>query len=390
MGENQTVSRSGLPVAIDAMGGDLGPAVVVEGVLRAERELGISAILVGNENELRALLARSGASTSTRITVEAASEVVTMEDSPSRVVRGKANSSLRRAFDLVREGKASSVVSPGNTGAVMAAGLFAVGTLPGIARPAIATLIPKVGDNTPTVLLDSGANIDCHATQLVQFALMGSNYARVALGIAAPRVGLLSNGSELSKGTDTIRAAAMILQSYKEINFIGFIEGRDLPRNVVDVVVCDGFIGNIVLKTMEGSVELVLDSIRHYVERSVRGKVGIWLAKPMFKSLFREKLDPSSYGGAPLLGLGAVAIVCHGASNSKAIFNAVRVAEKFVQEKLIEKLEESLGSLDLKDSSGVEDGIWDRMGQRFEKRKWRKGSSAAVLGGPSDVDRGGE
>ena len=390
MSDSSTVSRTGLPVAIDAMGGDLGPAVVVEGVLRAERELGINSVLVGNESELRALLARNGSSSSSRITVEAASEVVTMEDSPSRVVRGKANSSLRRAFDLVREGKASSVVSPGNTGAVMAAGLFAVGTLPGIARPAIATLIPKVGDNTPTVLLDSGANIDCHATQMVQFALMGSNYARVALGIPSPRVGLLSNGSELSKGTDSIRATALILQSYKEINFIGFIEGRDLPRNVVDVVVCDGFIGNIVLKTMEGSVELVLDSIRHYVERSMRGKLGIWLAKPMFKALFREKLDPSSYGGAPLLGLGAVAIVCHGASNSKAIFNAVRVAQKFVEEKLIEKLEESLGALDLKESGGIEDGLWDRVGQRFEKRKWRKGGAAAALEGSSDIDRGNE
>lgn len=390
MGENNAAARLGLPVAIDAMGGDLGPAVVVEGALRAERELGISSVLVGNESELRALLQRNGAGEASRITVEAASEVVTMEDSPSRVIRGKANSSLRRAFDLVREGKASSVVSPGNTGAVMAAGLFAVGTLPGIARPAIATLIPKVGDNTPTVLLDSGANIDCHATQMVQFALMGSNYARVALGIESPRVGLLSNGSELSKGTDTIRATAMLLQSYKEINFIGFIEGRDLPRDVVDVVVCDGFIGNVVLKTMEGSVELVLDSIRHYVEKSLRGKLGIWLAKPMFKSLFKEKLDPSSYGGAPLLGLGAVAIVCHGASNSKAIFNAVRVAQKFVQEKLIEKLEESLGALDLKDSAGVEDGLWDRMSQRFEKRKWRKGSAGASLEAPGDIERGND
>lgn len=193
------------------------------------------------------------------------------------------------------------MVSPGNTGAMMAAGLYVSGTLPGIARPAIASLIPKSGNGQPTVLLDSGANVDCNANQLVQFALMGNCYALSVLNCTSPRIGILSNGSEKSKGNDITRSASLMLSEIKELNFIGYIEGRDLPRDVADVVVCDGFVGNVLLKAMEGSIELVFDSIKHYVEKSFRGKVGMWLAKPIFKALFKQKLDPSAYGGAPLL-----------------------------------------------------------------------------------------
>lgn len=358
-----------LPIAVDAMGGDFGPDPVVDGAVAAARELNISSVLVGDEALIHARLKSCGAGNDSRVSVEPASQIVTMEDSPSVAMRKKPDASIRVAFELVKRGGASGVVSPGNTGAVMAAGLFVSGTLPGIARPAIASLIPRVGDLKPTVLLDSGANIDCNASQLVQFALMGTYYARSAISCEHPRVALLSNGTELSKGTDIIRSAAQMLAEMKEINFVGYVEGRDMCRDRADVVVCDGFVGNVLLKAMEGSVELVFDSIKHYIERSVRGKLGMWLAKPMFKSLFREKLDPSAYGGAPLLGLQDIAIICHGSSNSRAIMNAIRVAKRSADANLAAELASALGAFDIGAPGGYEDGLWNRMGARFERAR---------------------
>lgn len=361
-------ARTQLPVAVDAMGADFGPAVVVEGVVAAARQLNISSIIVGDEAQIRASLESLKAASDTRISVRQASQIVTMEDSPSTVMRKKPDASIRVAFELVKQKLASGVVSPGNTGAVMAAGLFVSGTAPGIVRPAIASLIPKAGNLTPTVLLDSGANIGCNANQLVQFALMGNYYARSAISCERPRIALLSNGTELSKGTDIIRSAAQLLTEMKELNFVGYVEGRDICRDVADVVVCDGFVGNVLLKAMEGTVELVFDSIKHYIERSLRGKIGMGLAKPIFKSLFRDKLDPSAYGGAPLLGLNDIAIICHGSSNSRAIMNAIRVAQKSASENLASELCSALTAFDMRSPGGYDDGIWNRMGQRFEKR----------------------
>lgn len=376
-----TNPSSQLPVAVDAMGADLGPRVVVEGVLGAVRRLNIPAVIVGKEEEIRSILDGFGAAGEQRVTIEHAPEEITMHDTAGAAIRGKPRSSIRVAFELVRDRKACAVVSPGNTGAMMAAGVFVVGTLPGIARPAIATLIPKVGCPSPMVLVDSGANVDCHADQLVQFALMGECYASSVLNLPKARVALISNGSEPSKGTDVTRAAAAMLGELPELNFIGYVEGRDLGRDVVDVVVCDGFVGNVILKTMEGTVELVFDSIREYVEKSVRGKIGMWLAKPIFKALFRERLDPSAYGGAPLLGLNEIGIVCHGSSSARAIENGVRVAKKFVDEGLVHKVQRALTGVDVQHSSGIyEDGIWDRMGERFDKRRKRKKAGAAAAG----------
>jgi len=365
------------------MGGDYGPQVVVEGAILAARNLGISSILVGQENEIKSILQKAGAESDRLLITQPASTVLTMEDPPSAVVRGKTDCSLRVAFDLVKEGKASAVVSPGNTGAMMAAGLYVFGTLQDIARPAIASLIPRVGQSPPTILLDSGANVDCHAYQLVQFALMGNCYAQSTINVARPRVALLSNGSEPSKGTDIIRSTALTLSELKDINFVGYVEGRDIARNIADVVVCDGFVGNIVLKAMEGSVELVFDSMRHYVEASVRGKLGLWLARPIFKQLFREKLDPSAYGGAPLLGLNNIAIVCHGSSTSRAIMNGVRVAKKYVDEDLISKMSASLSSLDPQIPGVYEDGLWNRVGQKFVKKGKRISGNDQSTGGES-------
>ena len=376
---SESSSHSHLPVAVDVMGGDKGPSVVIQGAVRAANQLGISSVLVGDRSQIEAELQKSNITNPDLLTIQHSSEIFTMDDVPSRAIRSKPDASMRIAFELVNSDKASGVVSPGNTGVMMAVGLFVSGVMPGIARPAIATLIPKVGDAPPTVLVDSGANVDCAASQLVQFALMGDVYARAAISCERPRIGLLSNGSEKSKGCDVTRAAAVALAQMETLNYTGYVEGRDLPRDVVDVVVCDGFVGNIVLKTMEGSVELVLDSMRQIVDKDWRAGLGMWLAKSMFKKLFNEKLDPSAYGGAPLLGLNHIAIVCHGSSNEKAIFNAIRVARKLDDEGLIAHMNGALGTLDVADSAGYEDGMWNRLGHRFEpKRKHKEKANAEI------------
>jgi glycerol-3-phosphate acyltransferase PlsX len=368
---DKTSASKHLPIAVDAMGGDNGPRVVVDGAVHAARKSQIPSILVGDQVQVNQILSEYPDAKHLPISVHHASQVVEMDDTPGLAIRGKPDSSVRVAFELVAAGKASAVVSSGNTGAIMAAGVFVGGTLPGIARPAIASLIPKGTAGTPTVLLDSGANTGCQAFQLVQFAIMGHHYAVSALGVRRPRVALLSNGTEISKGNDIIRAAALMLSELEGINFIGYVEGRDIARDVVDVVVCDGFVGNIVLKAMEGSVGLVLDSMKAAVETNLRAKIGLWLAKPALKSIFKNKLDPSAYGGAPLLGLGHIAIKCHGSSQGRAVMNGIRVAQKFVEEGVLQELQAALTQLDAKvgnvDTDGGNNG-WSRV---FEKKSAR-------------------
>ncbi len=363
--------KSGLPVAVDAMGGDLGSTEIVKGVVDAVKKHNIQAIIVGKEEEIEASLKKFGAQKNSNISIQHASQVITMEDSPSRALRKKSDASMKVAFELVKQKKACGVVSPGNTGAMMAAGLFISGTLEGINRPAIATLIPRVGQPYPTVLLDSGANIDCNAHQLVQFALMGSFYSSSALSSKAPKVGILSNGTEKTKGNDVIRAAHVLLEKNSEINYVGLVEGRQLATPKVDVVVCDGFIGNVVLKTMEGAVEMVVESIKFMTEKSTRSRIGMALARPMFRKIFKNKLDPAAFGGAPLLGLNDIAIVCHGHSKARAITNAMSVAKKLEAADLINKMRGSLEGLNVLDSMSeqgdFEDKIWDRIGIKFNK-----------------------
>lgn len=355
------------PVAVDAMGGDHGPLVVVEGAVAAAKDFGIASILVGDEAQLSALLHAASPAGGLPISVRHASQVVGMDEAPGLAIRGKQDSSIRVAFELVSQGQASAVVSPGNTGAIMAAGVFVSGTLPGIARPAIASLIPKGVSGTPTVLLDAGANTGCHAFQLVQFAIMGHYYAEAALGCASPRIALLSNGTELAKGNDIIRSAAMMLSELEGINFIGYVEGRDIARDVVDVVVCDGFVGNIVLKAMEGCVGLVTDSMKAVSQTSLRGKIGLWLARPVLRTVFKEKLDPSAYGGAPLLGLGQIAIKCHGSSSSRAVMNGIRVAKRFVDQGVLARLHAALQHLDVK-NAGVDAEGGQGWSRAFDKK----------------------
>ena len=359
-----------LPVAVDVMGGDFGPEIIVRGAINACNQLKISLILVGHEEAIKAEMSRQEVLYPELISISNAPDFITMEDSPSKAIRSKVNFSIKQAFQLVKEGKASAVVSPGNTGAMLAAGLYVVGTIEGITRPAIATLIPRADESHPTVLVDSGANVQCNAEQFAHFAIMGKFYSQALFNLPNPRIGILSNGTESSKGNDLSRAAAYILSNMKDLNFQGFVEGKHIPKDVVDVVVCDGFVGNIVLKTMEGSVELVVDAIRKNVDQSLRGKIGMYLAKPVFKKLFKEKLDPSSYGGAPLLGLNNIAIVCHGSSNEKAIFNAVRVASQLFQAEIIKKMTKSLVKIEtLLEDVSYEDGMWDRASGKFDLKK---------------------
>jgi glycerol-3-phosphate acyltransferase PlsX len=342
------------PIAVDTMGGDKGLPVQVDGAVQAVKE-GSRVILVGPEAELRRSLdALTG--NPRYIDIVHAPDVITMDDSPTRAVRKKPNSSLCVAYNLVEEGKASAILSSGNSGAMMAAGRIICGLLPGIERAAIATLIPVAGDGLPNVVLDSGANVECHAHHLVQFAVMGAVYYESvfveelkAKGISKatrPKVALLSNGEEPSKGTDVIRSAYAVLSEMDEINFIGFIEGRDVPTKAANVIVCDGLVGNVLLKGMEGCVKLFFEQLLHEGKKSLTGKLALWLSKGTYKRVFREKFDYTNYGGAPLLGLRKLAVVLHGSSDSRAVKNAIKIADTFNRLNMTEKIAHELGQLD--------------------------------------------
>ena len=363
------MSVSMLPIALDAMGGDHGAHVVVEGALQAAHVLGIHSIIVGDEGVIRDSLRELNAEADSFLQVCHAPDHIRMDESPALALRAKPDSSIIKAFRLVKEGKAAAVVSPGNTGAVMAAGVYQLGVLPGVARPAIASLIPRAGGLPPVVLLDSGANVDCRAEQLVQFAVMGDYYARTIGLTARPRVAILSNGSENSKGNDVTRAAALMLSEVASLNFIGFVEGHDVPHDVADVVVCDGFVGNVLLKTVEGSVNLVFDSLKSNVENTARGKLGMWLMRPAMRKLFGETLNPSAYGGAPLMGLNGVAIICHGAACSRAIMNGLKVARSLADDDLASKLTSAFPAMDSGLDGSCAETLWDKLENRFRGKR---------------------
>ncbi len=326
-GVRQPLARTdSVRVAIDAMGGDHGPEATVAGAVLATRELGVPIWLVGHADVLRAKLAEHDAG-GLPLTIQHAPDVIRMEDAPVAAVRRKPRSSLRVAFDLLQGGRVDALVSAGNSGAVMAAGLFTVGSLPGVERPAIAVPIPAT--RGLVVLLDAGASVEADPRHLAQYALMGHVYARVLSGLSAPRVGLLSNGREESKGTHATRAASRMLRQLP-VQFVGYVEGRELCDGDVDVVVCDGFVGNAVLKTIEGFGALATELLSGAFKRTWQGRLGYLLARGAMAEI-RERLDYAEYGGAPLLGLGGVAIVAHGSSGARAIRNAVRVAHDSVR-----------------------------------------------------------
>ena len=310
-------------VALDAMGGDLAPKAAVEGGILAARDFGIEVILVGDRDVIARELAEHPTA-GLKIRTEHAPEVVLMDDSPLESIINKPQSSLHVGFELVKNHDADAFVSAGNSGAMMAAAMVILGNLGPIDRPAIASPVPTA--QGLALLIDAGANTEVKPVNLVQFAVMGSVYWRRIRNISRPRVGILSNGEEVSKGTDLTRAAAATLrQMGSYVNYVGYVEGRDINRGKVDVIVTDGFTGNVALKTMEGFASFMLGNLRELFGGSWPGRLAYLLVRKRMASM-REKLDPHETGGAPLLGVNGVAIIAHGSSNARAIRNAVRAA----------------------------------------------------------------
>jgi glycerol-3-phosphate acyltransferase PlsX len=328
-----------LTIAVDAMGGDDAPKAEVEGAIRAARSLAVKVILVGQQDVVRRELEQHEGFRDLPIEIVHASERVTMEDSAARAVRTKRDSSMRVASRLVRDGCAQGFVSAGNTGAVMATAKVVLGVVPGVDRPASVGILPTV-EGSPVLLVDVGANVDCSPRMLAQFAVMGDVYSRIILRRPKPRVGILSIGEEEHKGNELTRAAWPLLQALN-INFIGNVEGRDIYGGKVDVIVCDGFIGNVALKVSEGLVEMVKHVLQESLEATIARKIGYVLSKAAFTD-FRKRLDYSEYGGAPLLGVRGVCIICHGRSNANAIKNGIRVAKEFTEGTINQRIEEEL------------------------------------------------
>jgi glycerol-3-phosphate acyltransferase PlsX len=327
-------------IALDAMGGDHAPRAEVEGAILAARELGVRILLVGNEAALRLELNRHGRR-GVPIEIVNATDVITMSDSPSQAFRRKKESSVHVAARLVRDGKAEALVSMGNTGAVMTVARFVLGTLAAVDRPALAAAFPNMKEKV-TVILDVGANVDSKPEQIEQFAVMGEIYYRTIWGTKRPRVALLSIGEEEMKGNDLVREAASRLKQL-HLNFVGNVEGRDVFRGDVDVIVCDGFIGNIALKISEGLVEHIGGMLKKAIKSSLKSQVGYVLSKDAFDS-FRKRTDSSEYGGAPLLGVRGITIIGHGRSNPNAIKNAIRVASELCRARFNEKIEQELSA----------------------------------------------
>jgi glycerol-3-phosphate acyltransferase PlsX len=319
-----------LPIAVDAMGGDRAPGEILAGALQAA-ELGIPILLVGPQD-------LDGAGS---LPIKIASEVIEMDDDPAQSVRKKRDSTLVRAAEAVRDGEASAMISAGNTGATMASALLRMGRISGVARPAIATPVPVPG-GTPTVLLDAGANAEVQPEWLVQFAVMGSVYSTQRFGVQKPRVGLLSIGEEPGKG-DTLRKEAYALLSVApHINFIGNVEGRDLMTGAVDVVVTDGFTGNVVLKTLEGSLKTVVKALFAAFGQPEYAEAANTLM-PALLPLY-ETLDPDTYGGAILLGVDGVCIISHGSSSARAMVNGIKCAQEMVETNMVEAIRQAIST----------------------------------------------
>jgi len=325
-------------IAVDAMGGDEAPKSEVEGAIQAARSLGVKIILVGKEEVVRRELAQHDWA-GLPITIHHASEQVTMEDSAAKAVRTKRDSSIRVASRLVREGAAQGMVSAGNTGAVMATAKMVQGMIPGVDRPALATAFPTLKGG-PVIVIDVGANVDCNPKMLAQFAVMGEIYSRVIFKKHRPRVGILSIGEEEHKGNDLTRAATQLLKSLP-IHFVGNVEGRDIYTGDTDVIVCDGFIGNVALKVSEGLVDMIYKTLRESLKATVTRQIGYVLARQAFKE-FKKRVDYSEYGGAPLIGVKGVCIVAHGRSNPNAIKNSIRVAVEFATGRINQQIEDEL------------------------------------------------
>jgi glycerol-3-phosphate acyltransferase PlsX len=325
-------------IAVDAMGGDNAPQAVVAGAVQASKEFGVGIILVGIEQLVRDELKKHSLAKTLPIEVCNATEVVDMLDSPATVFRRKKDSSIRVANELVKSGEAVAVISAGHTGAAMATSLFVLRPVEGVERPAIATFMPTVKGTS--LILDVGANVDCKPNHLLQFAIMGEVYAKYLLKIPNPRVGLLSIGEEETKGNELTKEAFKLLTE-TSLNFIGNVEGRDVMSGKADVIVCDGFIGNVVLKVSEAVAEAIGVFIRENIGTSWTRKLGYLLMRPAFRSL-KRRIDYAEYGGAPLVGINGISIIGHGRSSDLAVKNAIRVAAELARSEVNKHIHEDI------------------------------------------------
>jgi glycerol-3-phosphate acyltransferase PlsX len=313
------------------MGGDKAPEAIVAGARRAVDELDIDVVLVGPPH-----LDTGG------LPLITATEIIGMGDDPAAGVRRKKDSTLVRAAEAVRDGKAAAMVSAGNTGAAMASALLRMGRIKGVSRPAIATVLPQPDGDHPTVLLDAGANADCQPDWLVQFALMGTVFARHRLGVAAPRVGLMSIGEEHSKGNSLVKETHALLAATEGVTFVGNVEGRDVLTDDVDVVVADGFTGNVVLKTLEGALSSIVGAVANAFDARDDAREHFAVLRPTLDELY-ESLEPETFGGAVLLGVNGVCIISHGSSSAKAVLNAIGMAREMVEGDLVAELRAAIG-----------------------------------------------
>ncbi len=329
-------------IALDAMGSDRAPKPEIEGAIQASRNYGVEVLLIGPRESLQTELARYSAARNLPISIVHASEVITMDDKAVQAVRAKRDSSMRVGLRLVRDGKAQGFITAGNTGAAMATAKMVLGAIPGVDRPALAAVFPTATGSVAE-LLDVGANVDCKPENLEQFAVMGEIYFRSMFGTRRPRVGLLSIGEEESKGNELTREAFRLLKQLP-LNFVGNVEGRDLYNGEVDVIVADGFVGNVALKVSEGVANLVRFTLKETLKATITRQVGYLISRSAFAD-FKKRLDHTEYGGAPLLGVKGVCFITHGSSNMNAIKNAIRVAAEFAERNINDTIERELASL---------------------------------------------
>jgi len=323
-------------IAIDAMGGDHAPAEIIAGAIRAQAELGVEILLVGDPQQIESHLKQYNSSY--KLEIVAAEDVITMEEEPLVSLKRKTKASINVAMNLVKQKRADAVVSAGHSGAAMAAALLRLGRLKGIDRPAIGAVFPTMVAGKPVIILDVGANVDCRPKYLEQFAVMGTVYSQYVLGINEPKVGLLNIGEEDCKGNDLAIRTYQLLQENPRVAFLGNAEGRDVLSGNFDVIVCDGFVGNVLLKFAEAVGDILLQMLREELPQGLRGQLGVGLLKPNLKRL-KQRIDHAEHGGGLLLGVAGICIISHGSSQAPSIFNAIRLAKEAIEHQVLERIQ---------------------------------------------------
>lgn len=330
------MGSTGVSIAIDAMGGDYAPAEIVAGALRAKEELGVKILLVGDQQQIEAVIPPK--TNMVGLEIVPAQEAIAMDEEPLNAVRKKRQASINVAMDLVKNKQADAVFSAGHSGAAMASALLRLGRLPGIDRPAIGTVFPTIKAGKPVLILDVGANVDCRPKFLEQFAVMGSIYSQYVLGMPEPKIGLLNIGEEDTKGNEAALRAHQLLRENTQINFSGNAEGRDVLSGEFDVIVCDGFVGNVLLKFAEAVGGVILQILREELPQGIRGQIGTAILKPNLKRV-KQRMDHAEHGGALLLGVNGICFIGHGSSEAPSIFSAIRMAKEAVDNQVLQRLQ---------------------------------------------------